>query len=91
MVSNRTEKCRESVKCRRVIRNRSGKTTRGIDAVLRAGNSVSGVIRSAVTHRPVADTCVIAVPGKYSLPSQGGRPVQSGFRRNREVGPVHAA
>jgi hypothetical protein len=46
---------------------RSGQTTRGINGVLGAGKSASGVIRSGSTHRPVAFACVIAVPGKSSL------------------------
>jgi carboxypeptidase family protein len=46
---------------------RPGRTTVGIDGVLSAGKSVSGVIRSGITRRPVAGTCVLAVPGKYSL------------------------
>jgi hypothetical protein len=46
---------------------RTGQTTGGIDAVLGAGKSASGVIRSGISHRPVAGACVIALPGKFSL------------------------
>ena len=46
---------------------RAGQTTSGINAVLTTGKSVSGVIRSGISHRPIANACVLALPGTFSL------------------------
>jgi hypothetical protein len=48
---------------------RSGRTTGGIDAAVGTGKSVSGLIRSGPTGKPVANACVVAVPGVGSAGS----------------------
>jgi Carboxypeptidase regulatory-like domain len=46
-----------------VVRVRSGHVTGGINARLTAGKSVTGTIRSGVTHKPVGLACVVVYPG----------------------------
>jgi hypothetical protein len=44
-----------------LVRVAGGATTAGIDATVKAGGSISGIVRSGVTHRPVAGIGVIAI------------------------------
>jgi hypothetical protein len=46
------------------VRVRSGHVTSGINARLTAGKSVTGTVRSGVTHKPVALACVAVYPGQ---------------------------
>jgi carboxypeptidase family protein len=68
------------------VRVRSGHITRGIDARLTAGKSVTGTVRSGVTRKPVGGVCVVVYPGQAGqrayLPEQVA---QSGRRTGRFV------
>jgi hypothetical protein len=44
-----------------LVRVTGGTTTSGIDATVRAGGSISGIVRSGVTHRPVPGVGVLAI------------------------------